>query len=298
MTTPKIPKFYRQRFLLVLLEMAGGSLSKIDFQKLLFLSQKKAGFSYYDFVPFHFGCYSFQAQSDIELLESSGWLEEKGKRIKILKKPQACLNDNELVKVDKFTKQFKDFRGEKLLKYVYEHYPYYATHSKIASTVLSEVSYERVCDVTSRLKGTAKILYTIGYEGLSFEAYVNQLLRHDVKLLCDVRKNPLSRKFGFSKGALGRLLPKLGINYLHIPDLGIKSEMRRELNTADDYARLFSAYRKVLPQKEESLQLLESLLEEHERIALTCFEKEYNSCHRHCVSDYLADESNLSVSHI
>ncbi len=77
MTIPKIPKFYRQRFLLLLLEMAGGHLSKMDFQKLLFLSQKEAEFSYYDFVPYHYGCYSFQAQSDIELLESFGWLEEK-----------------------------------------------------------------------------------------------------------------------------------------------------------------------------------------------------------------------------
>lgn len=120
----------------------------------------------------------------------------------------------------------------------------------------------------------------------------------DVRLLCDVRKNPLSRKFGFSKGILGRLLPKLGIQYLHIPELGVQSELRKELNTPDDYLRLFNVYRETLPQKEESLRLLETLFEQHERIALTCFEKEPHSCHRHCISDYLANKNNIRIVHI
>jgi hypothetical protein len=40
------------------------------------------------------------------------------------------------------------------------------------------------------------VIYTLGYEGISLEAYINKLIKNDVKLLCDVRKNPLSRKFG------------------------------------------------------------------------------------------------------
>ena len=298
MTTPKIPKFYRQRFLLLLLEMTGWRLSKMDFQKLLFLSQKEAGFSYYDFVPYHYGCYSFQAQSDIELLESFGWLEEKPESISLLAKPGACLSNDVLGEIDRFTKQFKGLRGRKLIRYVYERYPYYATRSKIAAEVLNEASYKRVSIERNKLTGKDKVIYTIGYEGLSFESYVNQLLKHDVRLLCDVRKNPLSRKFGFSKGILSRLLPKLGIEYLHMPDLGIRSEMRQELNSAADYDKLFKAYRKTLPQNIESLQTLEQLLKEHKRIALTCFEKEHHSCHRHCISDYLENKSNIRICHI
>jgi len=298
MTMPKTPKFYRQRFLLLLLEMAGGSLSKMDFQKLLFLSQTEAGFSYYDFVPYHYGCYSFQAQSDIELLGSFGWIEEKPKSINLLAKPGVCLNDNDLDAIDQFIKRFKGYRGRKLVAYVYEHYPYYATRSKIAADVLDEALYKQVSKEQNKLTGKAKIVYTIGYEGLSFESYVNRLLKHDVRLLCDVRKNPLSRKFGFSKGVLSRLLPKLGIEYLHIPDLGIRSVMRQELNSPNDYAKLFRSYRKTLPQKTESLQLLERLFKEHKRIALTCYEREHHSCHRHCVSDYLEKKSDIRIRHI
>ncbi len=298
MTLPKKPKFYRQRFLLLLLEMAGGCLSKTDFQKLLFLSQKEAEFSYYDFVPYHYGCYSFQAQSDIELLESFGWLEEKTKSVILLAKPRDCLRNNELAAIDRFTKQFKEYRGKKLLTYVYERYPYYATRSKIAAEVLDEEAYKKVITEKNKLTSKTEVIYTIGYEGSSFESYVNQLLKHDVSLLCDVRKNPLSRKFGFSKGVLSRVLPKLGIEYLHMPELGIRSEMRQELNSADDYAKLFNTYRKTLPKKAESLQLLEQLLKKHQRIALTCYEKASHSCHRHCISDYLENNSNIRICHI
>ncbi|NOX08065.1 MAG: DUF488 domain-containing protein [Gammaproteobacteria bacterium] len=298
MTALKTPKFYRQRFLLLLLEMAGGCLSKMDFQKLLFLSQKEAGFSYYDFVPYHYGCYSFQAQSDIELLGSLGWLEENSKSINLLAKPGDCLKSGELDVINQFTKQFKEYRGRKLVTYVYERYPYYATRSKIATEILDEISYRKVSAERNKLIGKDKVIYTIGYEGLSFESYVNQLLKSDVRLLCDVRKNPLSRKFGFSKGVLSRLLPKLGVNYLHIPDLGIRSDMRQELNSEEDYKKLFRAYVRTLPQKMGSLQLLKSLLNEHQRIALTCYEKEHHSCHRHCVTDYLENKSNIRVRHI
>ena len=142
------------------------------------------------------------------------------------------------------------------------------------------------------------MLFTIGYEGISFEAYANQLIKNNVRLLCDVRRNPLSRKFGFSKSSLGMMLPRLGIVYLHIPELGIPSELRRSLDTEDDYARLFADYRKKLPAQSGSLAKVEQLLRQHKRIALTCFEKEHTSCHRHCVSDWLKKARSLEVCHL
>jgi len=294
----RLPKFYRQRFLLLLLEMAGGKLSKTDFQKLIFLSKEESSFSYYDFVPYQFGCYSFQAQSDIELLEKKGWLESKPKSIKLIVSPGECLNKEEIDAIECFISKFKSIRGKKLITYVYEQYPYCATRSEIASDILNNESYEQIRKERKKLVSKAKVVFTIGYEGISFEAYINQLLVHDVKLLCDVRKNPLSRKFGFSKGMLSNLLPKLGIEYTHIPDLGIQSELRKDLNSVDDYQILFKKYRKTLPSHRESIELLEKLLNSHKRIALTCFEKEHTSCHRHCVTDYLESKKNLKVLHI
>lgn len=298
MTKPKTPNYHRQRFLLVLLELTGSRLSKMDFQKLLFLSQQEAECPYYDFVPYHYGCYSFQAQSDIELLESRGWLQTVGNEIQLLEKSAAGMARDELARASFFARKYKDHRGVELVRYVYEHYPYYAIHSKMAKDILSKSSYEAVIEAGKKLKSNAKKLFTIGYEGLSFEKYINQLICHDVRLLCDVRNNPLSRKFGFSKGMLSHLLPKLGIEYSHIPELGIVSESRNNLETKSDYVQLFKAYRKTLPQKNESLEKLGGLLDQYKRIALTCFEKQHDSCHRHCVSDHMEGVRDIKAVHL
>lgn len=298
MSKPKTPNYHRQRFLLALLELAGGHLSKMDFQKLLFLSQQETECPYYDFVPYHYGCYSFQAQTDIELLESRGWLQTVGNAIQLLEKSAASLAHDELAKASYFAKKHKDYRGKELVRYVYEHYPYYAIHSKMAKDILDGHSYETVIQARKKLKFDAKELFTIGYEGLSFEKYINQLISHDVRLLCDVRNNPLSRKFGFSKDMLSHLLPKLGIKYIHIPELGIVSENRNNLETKSDYVQLFKAYRKTLPQKKESLERLSGLLDQHKRVALTCFEKQHDSCHRHCVSEYMEDMRKIKAVHL
>lgn len=294
----KIPNYYRQRFLLALLELAGGQLSKMDFQKLLFLSQQEIERPHYDFVPYHYGCYSFQAQSDIELLESRGWLQTEGSEIRLMGKSAAGMARDELARARYFAKRYQNYRGVELVRYVYEHYPYYAIHSKMAKDILEQPSYAVIVHTREELKSNTKELFTIGYEGLSFEEYVNRLIRHDVRLLCDVRRNPLSRKFGFSKGTLSHLLPKLGIDYVHLPELGIASENRNNLETEHDYARLFNVYRKSLPHKKESLEKLGELLEQHKRVALTCFEKQHDSCHRHCVSEYIENAAGIEATHL
>ncbi len=298
MIEPETPKFYRQRFLLSLLEVSGGRLSKMDFQKLIFLLQQEAEFSYYDFVPYYYGCYSFQAQSDIELLEKSGWLRISKKCVELVSKPIVYFKDEKLSIIRRFFDKFKELNGQELIVYTYKKYPYYAIKSKVAESLLDELAYKKIIEEKRKLQSSAKLVFTIGYEGLSFETYANQLILNDVRLLCDVRRNPLSRKFGFSKKALSYLLPKLGINYLHIPDLGIKSEDRKTLNTEADYFKLFEMYRKTLVQKEDVLQIVMTLLGEHKRIALTCFEKQHNFCHRHCISDYLESKNSIRISHL
>ena len=43
------------------------------------------------------------------------------------------------------------------------------------------------------------ILFTIVYEGKNIEEYVQVLEENMVKVVVDVRRNPVSRKYGFSK---------------------------------------------------------------------------------------------------
>ena len=110
---------------------------------------------------------------------------------------------------------------------------------------------------------------------------MNSLIAEDVKVLCDVRKNPISRKYGFSKKTLMNALGKLGIEYEHCPDLGIESQQRRELVTQADYDTLFEAYENTtLKEGFQSIARLSDLLESKQRIAVTCYEKLPQQCHR------------------
>ena len=298
MKKPSVPNYHRQRFLLALLEIAGGKLSKIDLQKLAFLAHKEFDFDYYDFVPYRYGCYSFQVQSDLKLMVARGWLCETKNQFRLQYRAGACLDADQLKQLMAFVAGQGKLRGKKLLKYVYKNYPYYASRSQIVDEVLRKSEQGEITAVKQKLQSNAKKLFTIGYEGVSFEAYVNALLENNVRLLCDVRRNPLSRKHGFSKGSLSVLLPKLGIAYEHIPALGIPSALRQSLETAKDYAQLFRRYRKQLPQQTDSLARVEALLKQHKRVALTCFEKEHTSCHRYCVSDFLEEKKRLKVCHL
>ena len=112
-----------------------------------------------------------------------------------------------------------------------------------------------------RSKDSAERLFTIGYEGISLDAYLNRLVRNNVQALCDVRRNPLSRKHGFSKATLRDKVGGLGIRYVHVPELGSDSSERRSLATRQDYARLFARYEQTtLRQASGALALVGALV--------------------------------------
>jgi uncharacterized protein (DUF488 family) len=128
---------------------------------------------------------------------------------------------------------------------------------------------------------------------------MNRLYSKQVKLLVDVRKNSMSLKYGFSKSQLKNMCKKMGIEFLHISELGIESNKRKNLNTQKDYELLFDEYeREILPSRGEELNRLQNLIEEYERIAITCFEREHTSCHRHKISDHLHAEYGVPIEHI
>jgi uncharacterized protein (DUF488 family) len=68
------------------------------------------------------------------------------------------------------------------------------------------------------------------------------LLRDSATLLCDVRRNPVSRKYGFSKSTVRHACVGVGIRYEHLPELGIASDKRHEMHTEAEYDALFAEY--------------------------------------------------------
>ena len=125
-----------------------------------------------------------------------------------------------------------------LIRYTYTHYPYYATKSTIAKDILTTEELAKI--EKQKRKFEDPVLFTIGYEGISLETYINKLIINDIHVLCDVRKNAYSQKYGFSKSQLEKACKGVGIQYIHIPQLGIDSEQRQDLKSQKDYDNLLT----------------------------------------------------------
>jgi hypothetical protein len=289
MPYPQIMLFERQRVLLTLLDALGGECAPTDFQKLLFLYTREEESPSYDFVPYKFGCFSFSSYADKRRLVERGLLQDSTDHWKLTPLGQETVRQRavEPLSAARFSKRHAGLRGDALVAKVYREHPWFATRSVILKKVLPKPS-EREMVARERPRKAGADLLTIGYESKSLEVYLNQLLRASVTILCDVRRNPLSRKFGFSKSTLRSACENLGIRYEHLPELGIASENRRELRTQEDYDALFVDYeRESLPRQTAALDRIDAWIEEGHRVALTCFELHPHQCHRHCVAEAL-----------
>jgi uncharacterized protein (DUF488 family) len=281
--------FERQRVLLTLLDALGGQVAPTDFQKLLFLYTRQEESPSYEFVPYKFGCFSFSSYADKRRLIEKGLLEDDGEQWKLTALGRTTIRKKSVnpLAAARFHQQHADLRGNDLVATVYRQYPYYAIRSEIVDKVLKKAEDREIVAKERPAKASAGLL-TIGYEGKCLETYLNQLLRAGVTILCDVRRNPLSRKYGFSKTTLRGACESLGIRYEHLPQLGIPSEERRELKTQADYDALFEDYeRDSLPLQTEALATIRSWIQSGEAVALTCFELHPHQCHRHCVAEAL-----------
>ncbi len=293
--------FYRRKVILALLQLFDRQIDKISLQKLLFLFTQRQKKSEYDFIPYRYGCYSYSANADLTAMVKKGILSETPSHFT---SNETTNYFNELKADDKklmlYVKdQYGKMNADALMKHTYLNFPYTAINSVKAKEILTPEQFEKVN--SSRQINDRVILFTIGYEGISLEEYLNRLLKNDVKVLVDVRNNPLSMKYGFSKSQLHRYCNSLGIEYVHYPEVGIQSEQRQELNTQADYDKLFAVYRKDnLMKTTSSQEKILDLLKQKRRIALTCFEANICQCHRKHLAEAIEKLPNFEyeVKHI
>jgi len=293
--------FYRRKIILSLLQLFEDKIDKISLQKLLFLFTRSQTKAEYDFIPYFFGCYSYSANADLTAMVYKGILSETSNYYTKVDKTDyiKALKETDKKLLQEIKLNYGKMTADDLMKHTYINFPYWAINSKKAKDILSPEQLEKVND--SRSKGNKTILFTIGYEGISLEEYLNRLLKNDIKILVDVRCNPLSMKYGFSKSQLQRYCENLGIQYLHFPEVGIQSEQRQGLNTQDDYDQLFVTYRqKSLTKTIDSQVKILNLLKEYKRIALTCFEANICQCHRKHLAEAIEQmpDFKYEVKHI
>ncbi len=280
----------RQKLLLQLLAALGGSVGNLDFQKLLFLyCQELRDGAPYDFVPYKFGAFSFTSYADRRKLVEQGLLCDDEKIWTLTDAGRALTGTTADVHLASFARRHGELRGTRLIALTYRRFPFFAIRSQVVDDVLKDDPESLARVNVLRARPDSPAMFTIGYEGHSPESYLSTLIRNGVTLLCDVRRNPLSRKYGFSKSALARTCDGIGIRYEHIPELGIASDQRRELSTQADYDALFAEYMQDwLPDQGPALTRIREWFDAGERVALTCYEHLPAQCHRHCVSDELA----------
>ncbi len=293
--------YYRRKIILSLLELIGREISKLDFQKLLFLFSIKQETPAYNFVPYKFGCYSFLAAADLSTLSKYGTVKEGEKFYSLIDNGKyfSELTDDDKEKLKDTIKTFGNYSTDGLIKYVYKNYPYYAINSLVAKDKLNANEIALVQKQKPSIN--TKRLFTIGYEGISVEEYFNRIITNDIKVLCDVRNSPHSMKYGFSKSQLEKFCDGLGIIYIHIPGLGIESDKRQQLVTQDDYDTLFNTYRiTTLNSNQKDQQQIKELLNKYNRIALTCFEKNIHQCHRYHLANSITTvfAKGIEVEHI
>lgn len=284
--------YYRRKIILNLLDHFDGNMTAKRFQKLLFLltrSQEKKSF---DFVPYKYGSYSFQAGQDLHTMAGQNFLQiidkPGGSEILLKSMPGEAsgltLMDSAIIET--LRAKYGSLSQDELIKYTYIKYPFYAIRSVMAKHLLSQEELSIVHAQDRHYDEPA--LFTLGYEGLSLEKYINKLLINDVRVLCDVRKNAYSQKYGFTKGTLKMACEGVGIKYVHVPQLGIESEERQDLKTQADYDRLFERYEATtLKRNWESLLQVREIIRANGRVVLTCFEADPKQCHRSRVAKAL-----------
>ena len=298
--------YTRRSRLLALLYALGGKIGNVDFQKLLFLYCQelpsvgrvgRVADPLYEFVPYRYGAFSFTCYADRRYLidhglvnkdENSWILTDMGKHI-----GREILDSA----IRSFAHRYHNLRGDMLVAETYRRYPYYAIHSEIAERVLQGDETALSSIEAARPERKVGAFSTIGYEGRTLENYLNALIESNVTVLCDVRRNAISRKYGFSKATLAKACDRVGIHYEHLPELGIESQLRQGLKKQEDFDALFEMYKKrILPMRSDALEKIRFWLRSGKAVALTCYEREAVQCHRHCVS--AAVGRDYTVRHI
>jgi uncharacterized protein (DUF488 family) len=287
----------RQRTTLALLYEAKQRVSATQLFKLMFLLSQETFLgrdeAFYEFLPHKYGPYSFALNRELEALGSQGYIQENhaGSMNTYGVTP---LGTKEQRSVDSDTNRAVRFIYEKygqlgiqpLLRDVYSRYPWYSTRSELENLIPQ--------DVPKRVVAPPAV-YTMGYEERSVDGFFDRLLRVGIKVILDVRANPVSRKYGFAKKSLGAISGKLGLTYEHWPQLGIPSEKRQGVETPSEFKQLFGYYdRVILPKVNADVRRMADQMQQTPSV-LVCMERQAHDCHRSHLAKVLSEASGLSV---
>jgi uncharacterized protein (DUF488 family) len=283
----------RQRALLRLIALEGGKVSKLRLVKLAFLLRQTAmsapSSAVYDFLPYQYGPYSFTLNHELRVLEREGWLRVTDTEIvaaRTLQTETMKLEKSLAYQIDSLVAGYRTFSTDALVNDVYRRFPWYTAHARNVR--------RRAATIPTATLG----VYTVGYEGLMLDGVLDLLLRNGIKQLVDVRCNPIARRFGFHKSTLDRHCNDVGVSYVHVPELGIPSSWRQELDDETSYAKLFRRYEmEILPANERWIEVACRLARE-KPTAFMCMEANAEYCHRTRLARVVSERTALPLQEL
>lgn len=277
--------FAREKFVLELIRREG-KITRLRLQKLCFVAAAEETLpaaANYEFVPFRFGPYSFTLAHDITRMRAANLITVDGNQFAI---GSAAPQSKGHPVAEKIAKRFQRVSTADLVATVYKRYPWF--------TANATDSAKR----TAHIPTVSPAVYTIGYQDASADGLFDALLRHGIRRLIDVRKNPVSRRFGFHKGSLLKIAGRLGITYDHVPELGVPSDLRQELNSIADYKDLFREYRAtIIPGNIGQVDKVADWIRATPS-AILCREADPKMCHRSELATVIARRTQLPVVHL
>lgn len=129
--------------------------------------------------------------------------------------------------------------------------------------------------------------FTLGYTGRTVPEIIAALLANGVRTLADIRQNAVSMyRPELSKSNLRRLLESCGLNYVHLPQLGVPRDIRAKAIESGSREVIWDWYdENVIEEFFGTARNLHFFLNcvEHP-VALMCTEIDPQECHRHRLS--------------
>lgn len=263
---PNITLYNRHYWILSLIGQLVGRPTADTLQYFIFWLQQNRGNIPYEFFPTLQGPFSLRLDSDLKML-----LQE---RI-LIHDDQTRLSFNETFLGDISNKVWKQAKQEIA-------YWQSITDENIKTFVKSKYHDWWLANYAhDKTQNGDPILITIGYEGKSVEAFFAELVANQVEVLADIRANPYSRKFGFTKKILEEGADLTRIRYQPIQELGIPKSLRKEVSGENDKQALLDYYEfTILPEESEAIDYLLDLIKVEGITALLCYENAPSECHR------------------
>jgi uncharacterized protein (DUF488 family) len=280
----------RQSTIIRILDRLNGTTSRLHLVKLAFLLSKESSdpprSAIYEFVPYEFGPYSFTLYYDLGHLNQEGWIQATATDVHLLGTRKDAPRDLAFgfsAEIDRILDEYSTVPVGNLVADVYRRYPWYTAKSE-------DLSKRAV-----KLPQAPIAIYKVGYENLMVDGLMDRLLRSGIERVIDVRCNPVARRFGFHKSTLQRVCTALGIDYVHIPDLGVPSDRRQDLGDEKSYAKLFDWYTSELDKSKKAAVAQAVALVKSRPSALLCRETDPACCHRTRLAKHISALTGLQV---